>query len=212
MCGGMRGHGLNVSILALNMYVILQLFFIKCVSKTPGLRTTIKCHLVINMLKGNLKLMMFSCFTLSGRALFLVVDQHFVVGDVFRWVGAQPEITTPSSGLLCRKTMNQEVLCTILWCFKVRTLKHATSQTLTHAHTGYVNLSTGPGYSKVTPPFYSAYKNQHFYLIREHNRKRRPGTRAPLKPHTYKHTHLQVEGLQTGFTGPGTVRYYTVKI
>lgn len=47
----MRGHGLNVSILALNMYVILQLFFIKCVSKTPGLRKTIKRHLVINMLE-----------------------------------------------------------------------------------------------------------------------------------------------------------------
>ena len=51
VCGGMRGHGLNVSILALNMYVILQLFFIKCVSKTPGLRKTIKRHLVINMLE-----------------------------------------------------------------------------------------------------------------------------------------------------------------
>lgn len=48
----------------------------------------------------------------------------------------------------------------------------AHARTLTY----YLNHYTNPGYSKVTPPFYSAYKNQHFYLIREHDRKLRPGT------------------------------------
>lgn len=89
-----------------------------------------------------------------------------------------------------------------------RTVVFQGTHTHTHSHTAYANHYTDPGYSKVTPPFYGVYKNHHFYLIRLHNRKRQAGTSAPLKPYTF----TQVEGLQTRFTGPGTVRYYTVKI
>lgn len=70
----------------------------------------------------------FSC----GLNVFLVVH-------VLRWVGAPPEITTPSSGLPCLRSLNQEVPCTGPWCFKVNTHTLHT-YTNVHAHTLSQNI------------------------------------------------------------------------
>ena len=139
VCGGMRGHGLNVSILALNMYVILQLFFIKCVSKTPGLRKTMKCHLVINTQRYTWN---WWCF----------LTLHCPVGHYFLWWINISLWVMSSGGLEHSQRLLHLPLVSYagkLWTRKYcaqdcgvsrYTHSHTTSHTLTHAHTGYVNL------------------------------------------------------------------------
>lgn len=107
---------------------------------------------------------------------------YFCLQCFFRWVGAQPEITILLFGLLCLKTMNQEVLCTGLWCFKVHT--HIHKHTLAHILMHYLNHYTNPGYSKVTPPFYGAYKKPALLF----NKGTRPQTEA-WDPSTSQTTH-----------------------
>lgn len=114
--------------------------------------------------------LLYSVFKIKNKmssALFCVVEQHFQCGLCTQvgWNTARDYYTFLWSPMPENYEPGSTVHRTVVF-----------QGTHAHAHAHYVNHCTDPGYSKVTPPFYGKYKNQHFYLIREHNRKWRPGT------------------------------------